>query len=157
MELNTWIIGRNKPSDQKKMFDGCLKISTKLAFSRRSEFMQVFYILSEQCWFISTWVITYHRWFSCSTRLTYFKRNFNTIVFALLRQKFSLRSGEGNKGCKNLDVNYKAQKFSLAPGTGCIAGDLQLTWRVHRGCRPICPLSDLLCPTSFPSECGSGT
>ena len=157
MELNAEIIGRNIPSDQKQLVDGCLKISTKLVFNRRSEYIQVHYILAKQCWFISMWVIKHQRWFSCTTGLTYHKRNLNTIVFVLLRQKTSLGSRKGKQGCKCLGVNCEAQQCSPPPRAGCIAGDLQLAWWVHGGCRPISPLSVLLCPTSFPSECGSGT
>lgn len=117
MELNAEIIGRNIPSDQKQLVDGCLKISTKLVFNRRAESIHVRYIVAKQCWFISTWVIKYHGQFSCATGLTYHKRNLNTIVFVQLRQKTSLGSTEGKAGCKKSWSKLRDQEvLPTSPG-----------------------------------------
>lgn len=74
------------------------------------------YILAKQHWFISMWVIKYHRLFSCTVGLTYHKGSLNSIVLVLLRQKTSLGRVEGKQGCKGLGLSCEDQKCSSCAG-----------------------------------------
>lgn len=158
MELNDEITGGNIPSEQKQLVDGCLKISTKLVYNRRSEYIQVRYILSEQHWFMSMWELKYHRWFSCITGLTYYKRNLKTFFFFFFSAEAENCLGKQRRKAGMQELLVWAVRSRSAPHLPGL--DVQpVTSSRYGGYMEDArqSLFVLLCPTSFPSERGLGT